>query len=284
MLRCFVAVAQTESFTKAGENIGLTQSGVSVKIKRLEDKLGSSVFNRTRKNLSLTLEGEVLMKYARRILADHDEAVLRLCEPKVSGNLRVGLAEYFIPELLPTLLSKFRKYYPAIHLEVQTGFGMNLIPLYERGELDLVVAGAGPNSSPNRIIAQEPLVWVSGRDIELPERDPVPLALLPAPCGFRKVAIDMLEKSGRDWEVLFTGTSVHSIQAAVQAGMGFSVLPLGALGSEVRQAPLSYGFPTLPIHTLSLFTDDDNTVPAKELFIEYLEYEIRKKQHNYSNY
>ncbi|OEU68919.1 MAG: hypothetical protein BA863_11295 [Desulfovibrio sp. S3730MH75] len=101
---------------------------------------------------------------------------------------------------------------------------------------------------------------------------------------FRKVAIDVLEKSGRDWEVLFTGISVHSVQAAVQAGMGFSVLPLGALSGGVRQVPLSYGFPPLPMHTLSLFTDDEHKVSAKELFIEYLEYEIRKKQHKSGNY
>ncbi len=65
---------------------------------------------------------------------------------------------------------------------------------------------------------------------------------------------------------------------------GFSVLPLGALGSGVRQVPLSYGLPALPMHTLSLFTDDEHKVSAKELFIEHLEYEIRKKQHKTANY
>ena len=119
MLRCFVEVAQTGSFTKAGKNIGLTQSGVSVKIRRLEERLSTQTFNRTSKSLSLTLEGEILLDYARRILALHDEAVSRLTKPRACGKLRIGLIDYFLPELLPNLLSRFRKQYPNIHLEIQ---------------------------------------------------------------------------------------------------------------------------------------------------------------------
>ena len=84
MLRCFMEVAKTESFTKAGRNIGLTQSGVSVKIRRIEERLSTQFFERTSKNLSLTLEGEILMEYARRILSVHDEPVSRLTKPKYS--------------------------------------------------------------------------------------------------------------------------------------------------------------------------------------------------------
>jgi len=132
MLRCFMEVAKTESFTKAGKNIGLTQSGVSVKIRRLEERLSAQIFKRTSKDLSLTLEGEVLLEYAKRILSVHDEAVSRLTKPKASGDLRIGLTDYFIPELLPSLLSKFRKQYPNIHLEIQTGVGVDLIPIFEK--------------------------------------------------------------------------------------------------------------------------------------------------------
>ena len=81
----------------------------------------------------------MLLDYARRILSVHDEAVSRLTKPKASGKLRIGLIDYFLPELLPRLLSKFRKQYPNIHLEVQTGFGIDLIPMFEKEELDLVV-------------------------------------------------------------------------------------------------------------------------------------------------
>ena len=105
-------VAKTESFTKAKKIVGLTQSGVSVKFRRLEERLSTQNFNRTSKSFSFTLEGEILFDFAGRILSVHDEAVSRLKKPKASGNLRIGLTDYFIPELLPNLLSKFRKRCP----------------------------------------------------------------------------------------------------------------------------------------------------------------------------
>ena len=141
MLICFREVAETGSFTKAGNNIGLTQAGVSTKIRRLEERLESRVFNRASKTLSLTLEGELLLDYARRILTLHDEAVSRLTQPKAAGLLRIGLIDYVMPDLLPSLLGRFTKAYPNVHLDIHTELGIGLIPAFEKGEMDLVGAG-----------------------------------------------------------------------------------------------------------------------------------------------
>ncbi len=271
MLRCFREVAETGSFTKAGKNIGLTQSGVSVKIRRLEERLSTQILNRTSKSLSLTLEGEILLDYAGRILSVHDEAVSRLTEPKASGNLRIGLTDYFIPELLPSLLSQFRKQYPNIHLEIQTDVGMNLIPLYEKGELDLVVAGKESYQGRSRVLTHEPLIWVVGTEMEASLHETVHLVLLPSPCSFRKMATESLEKANRKWEILFTGTSIGSIQAAVQAGMGVSILPKGALRKGLRIAPSHLALPQLPMYSLALITDEEKENDARDVFIGYLE-------------
>ena len=80
-----------------------------------------------------------------------------------------------------------------------------------------------------RVLTQEPLIWVIGKDTEISLHDVLHLVVLTAPCSFRKIATEGLEKANRKWEVLFTGTSIANIQAAVQAGMGFSILPMGAL-------------------------------------------------------
>ncbi len=274
MLRCFMEVAKTGSFTKAGNNIGLTQSGVSVKIRRLEERLSTQVFNRTSKSLSLTLEGEILLDYAGRILSVHNEAVSRLTKPKASGKLRIGLTDYFIPELLPNLLSKFTKQYPNIHLEIQTGVGINLIPQFEKGELDLVVAGKDAYQGSCRILTQEPLIWVVGKDTEASLQGTVHLVLLPSPCFFRKIACESLEKANRKWEVLFTGTSIASIQAAVQAGMGLSILPKGALKRGLKKAPSHLELPELPMYSLALITDEQRENDARDVFISYLEAEL----------
>ena len=275
MLRCFMEVAKTGSFTKARNNIGLTQSGVSVKIRRLEERLSSQIFNRTSKSLSLTLEGEKLLDYAGRILSVHDEAVSRLTKPKASGKLRIGIIDYFIPELLPGLLSKFRKQYPNIHLEVHTDVGINLIPMFEKGKLDLVVTGKDAYEGDCRILAQEPLIWAVDKDFEgSPHEEAVNLALLPAPCSFRNIAIEGLEKADRKWEIVFTGTSIANIQAAVQAGMGLSILPLGALKEGLRKAPSHLDLPALPMYSIVLITDEHTANDARDVFVTYLEAEL----------
>jgi DNA-binding transcriptional LysR family regulator len=276
MLRCFREVAKTGSFTKAGKNIGLTQSGVSVKIRRLEERLSFQVFNRTSKSLSLTLEGEILLDYAGRILSVHDEAVSRLTKPKAAGKLRIGLIDYFLPELLPNLLSKFRKQYPNIHLEVQTDIGINLIPQFEKGKLDLVVTGKDSYQGSCRVLIQEPLIWVIGKNTEVSPHDVLHLVLLPSPCNFRKMATEGLEEANRKWEVLFTGTSIANIQAAVQAGMGLSILPKGALKEGLRKAPSHLGLPELPMYSIVLITDEQKANDARDVFISYLEAELNK--------
>lgn len=278
MLRCFKAVAETGSFTKAGNTIGLTQSGVSVKIRRLEERLNAKIFNRTSKSLSLTHEGEILLEYARRILSIHDEAVGRLTTPKASGNLRVGLIDYFLPELLPRLLSKFRQQYPSIHLEVVTDVGINLMPLFEKGELDILVAGKDSIQRDSRTLMQEPLIWVIGKDTEPVLHEPIHLALLPSPCSFRKIATESLEKAGLKWEILFTGTSIANIQAAVEAGMGFSILPQGALKKGIEQAPPHLELPELPMYTIVMVTEEEKKNNARDVFIGYLESELSHRK------
>ncbi len=279
MLSCFREVAETGSFTRAGNNIGLTQAGVSTKIRRLEERLSVKVFNRTSKNLSLTLEGELLLDYARRILSLHDEAVSRLTRPEASGRLRIGLIDYFLPELLPGLLSRFTKQYPNVHLEVQTEVGTGLIPAFEKGELDLVVAGKDAHQGSCRIIFQEPLIWAMGENTDISLKEIIPLVLQPAPCHFRKLATESLEKKGSKWEILYTGSSTAGIQTAVQAGIGLSVLPLGALKEGMKKAPLQLELPELPMFSIALFMDEKKKNDARDVFVSYLEAELSKRIH-----
>ena len=276
MLRCFKEVAETGSFTKAGNNIGLTQAGVSTKIRRLEERLDVKVFNRTSKKISLTYEGTILLDHARRILSAHDEAVSQLTAPKTTGLLRVGLIDYFLPELLPGILSQFGQHYPNIHLDVQTELGIGLIPAFEKGELDLVVSGIEDSQRNYRVIIEEPLIWVISQNTQVSIPETLPLVLHPSPCSFKKLAIESLDKMNRKWKIVFTGTSTASIQTAVQAGMGLSVLPKGALKEGLQEAPSNLELPELPMFTMVLFMDEKKENEVRDLFITYLTAELEK--------
>ena len=186
------------------------------------------------------------------------------------------MTDYLIPELLPNLLRKFRKQYAHIYLEIQTGVGINLIPLFENGELDLVVAGRDAYQGRCRILTQEPLIWVAGQDMEASLHETIHRVLLPSPCFFRKIATESLERAHRQWEIMFTGTSIASVQSAVQAGMGPSILPAGALKEGLRKAPSHLELPELPMYALALITDEQKKNHARDVFIGYLEADLNK--------
>src|SRR5215475_4286974 len=139
LLRSFAAVVDCGSFTVAGDLVARTQSAVSVQIKRLEEVLGKTVFERTSRSLALTPAGETLLGYARRILDLNDESVRRIAEPPVTGAIRLGITEYFVPSELPRILSRFTAAYPDVHLEARMGLSGELRGEMAAGRLDAVL-------------------------------------------------------------------------------------------------------------------------------------------------
>ncbi|MCG8531626.1 MAG: LysR substrate-binding domain-containing protein [Desulfovibrionales bacterium] len=276
LLQCFLAVAHSGGFTKAGEQIGLSQSGVSIKIKRLEDRLNLKLFARTSKSLALTPEGELLKGYAHRILNLHNEAVQRLCVPDIQGTLLIGIEDYFVPNLLPSILARFNEHYPSVHLEVKMGNGMELVSQFEAGKLDMVLAGDCCEVPQGRTLVTAPLVWMFGANYELPEQSVLPLVTFPPPCGFRREATEALDAAGLRWNILFTGNSVVSLQAAVEAGLGITALPAWAMTNSLRVAPAQYKLPPLSSHSVSVYMHEEDSTPARELFVDYLELALSK--------
>ena len=228
LLRTFAAVADSGSFTAAGELVARTQSAVSLQVKRLEESLGQRVFERTSRSLALTPAGETLLGYARRILELNDESVRRVAEPPVTGAIRLGITEYFVPTELPRILSRFAMAYPGVQLEARMGLSGELREETAAGRLDAVLVRLAPHERA-KVIWHEAQVWVA-REGFAPERgDVVPLVLLPAPCVLRQHALESMKRLKRPCKVSFTGSSMASVQAAVSAGLGVSIIPRSLL-------------------------------------------------------
>lgn len=242
LLRSFAAVADTGSFTAAAELVARTQSAVSVQVKRLEETVGKRVFERTSRSLSLTPEGEVLLGYARRILELNDESVRRLAEPPVTGDIRLGITEYFVPTELPALLARFAAAYPGVHLEVRMGLSRELREELARGALDVVIARLAPRER-DQAIWSEPQVWAAPAGLDLDKNAVVPLVLLPAPCVLRAHAIESMKRLKRPAKVAFTGSSMASVQAAVRAGLGISIIPRSSLLPGMQVLPKGRNYP-----------------------------------------
>lgn len=226
LLRCFVTIAETRSFTRTGERLGRTQSTISLQIKRLEEQLGRAVFARTPRSLSLTPEGERLLGPARQLLRLNDAAIADLFEPDMIGRVRIGVPEDFATAHLPAVLATFAKAHPLVELEVTCDLTLNLLDRFHGGAFDLVLVKREPSAQLEGVrVWRERLVWVARDQLAASGMETVPLVVSPEPCVYRKRAIDALEAVGRKWRIAYTSTSLAGSQSAVNAGLGIAVLP-----------------------------------------------------------
>ncbi|MCG5242436.1 LysR substrate-binding domain-containing protein [Azospirillum doebereinerae] len=252
-LRAFVTVAEAGGFTAAAERLGRTQSAISVKIKKLEDTLGRRLFERTSRSLSVTHDGELLLGYARRLLELNDETVRRFAEPAAEGELRLGVAEYFLSDHLPRVLTQFAKIYPRLHIDVRVGLCGDLVGGLDSGELDLVISRRDPGETRGRGIWREPMRWVAAPTLELAPDAPLPFCALPAPCVFRNRGLAALGEIGRPWRVVYTSASVMGVQAAVRAGLGVAVLSESSVPDGARRLGAEDGLPDLGEVEMAIF-------------------------------
>lgn len=224
-LQCFLAVAETGSFTKAADKVGRTQSAISQQMAKLEQMLGKALLVRG-KLVSLTPEGEVFLSYARQIFALQHEAMDRFKEPELEGEVRFGLPENFASMFLSEVLAEFSRIHPRILLKIECDLTLNLYERFKQREFDMVLVKMNrPEDFPNgQDVWSEPLRWVGDASLIHPAK-PVPLVLSPQPCVYRASAIKALEAAGRPWRLVFSSPSYASAIAAVKAGMGISVVP-----------------------------------------------------------
>ncbi len=228
LLRSFVAIADAGSLTRAGERLRLSQPTISLRLQRLEAALDCRLLERSPQALALTAQGEILVGYARRILALQEEALARLTQPGVRGTVRLGTPEDFATTHLPEVLGAFARAYPLVALEVTTDLTLNLVQRFGAGEFDLVLVKRDPAGPTEGVrVWREPLVWAGAAPMaEAFAGDaPLPLVVSPHPCVYRRRAVGALQRAGRQHRIAYTSTSLAGAQAAVRAGLGIAVLP-----------------------------------------------------------
>lgn len=266
LLRTFATIVEVGSFTRAAERLLRTQSAISLQVKRLEELVGSPVFDRSGRGPSLTGTGEMLRGYAARILDANDALVARLCEPEVEGRVRLGTPEDFATAHLPVVLARFARAFPRVSMEVTCDLTLNLLDRFEGGEFDVVLAKREPSGgSPGIAVWREPLVW-AGADPELAlTADALPLAVSPAPCVYRKRATTALDHAGRPWRIAYTSPSLAGVQAAVSAGLAVTVVPREMVGQGMRVLGGESGLPDLPDTEIAMLRRSDLSPAAARL-------------------
>ncbi|MEO6278307.1 LysR substrate-binding domain-containing protein [Roseateles sp.] len=255
VLRTLVTGIELGSFAKAADRLGRSTSAVSAQLKKLEEQTGAPVLRKAGRGMVLTPAGEVLLGYARRLLALNDEAANAVRGAELSGEVRLGLQEDFAESLLPTVLGGFARAHPKVRVQARLARNAELIEQIERGKLDLALAwDGGKATSHSRRLARLPMQWIGrGDGPALDADEPVPLAVLEAPCLMRSTAIAALDKARRPWRIAFTSPSLAGIWAAVDAGLGVTVRTSAGLPERLAVLP---GLPKLPVIGLDLHRRD----------------------------
>lgn len=270
LLRTFVAIVDAGSFTRAGERLHLTQSTISLQIKRLEDMAGKRLFDRSGRKVMLTNEGEVLLGYARQILQLAEEAQARMTVPDVEGTVSVGIPEDFASRYLPTILAQFARAHGKVQLQVTCDLSFRLLDGLARNEFDLVLIKRVPAGDVGVPVWREPLVWAVSGDYATELADPIPVIVFPHGCIYRKLALETLERMGRKWWISYISPSLAGLQAALLAGLGVTVLAKSAVPEQCRILGPESGFPSLTDTELALHYPPSGPSKAAVLLAEHI--------------
>lgn len=224
-LRALSAIRQYGGITRAAVALGLSQSAVSHKIKRLEVSLDCELLGRKAGGPMFTATGEDLLDYAGRILGLHDEALLSLSKTTLAGRLALGLTEDTACTDLARILGRFRRVHPNVSVRTKVRMSLVLRAMLERGELDAAIVQVFSHEvRPTDIVLfREDLHWVKHPDLALPRDSPIPFLSFDDECFYRQWALDI----GQDdavLETIFECSSAAGIVSAVNAAMGVALL------------------------------------------------------------
>lgn len=269
LLKTFVAIADTGSFTKAGALVGRTQAAISMQVKKLEEQVGKSLLLRESKLVSLTAEGQYLLPQARRILRMAEETLSALRSPDIVGAVRIGIPDDYALLYLPPILKSFCSAYPQVQVEVTCDMSRNLVPLVERGGVDVAITTCGHGGKENLILREEQFVWMTSSRHFVHEERPLPLAVFPQ-CQLHRGAMARMDDAGIDYRVAFTCANTGGLQAAVLSGLAVTALTSISLLPGMQLVPPEFNLPLPTPARIALETRDGERSPAVQKMIDHI--------------
>ncbi len=225
-LRALRAIKLHGGVTRASDALGLTQSAVSHKVKRMETSLGCELLDRRPGGGMFTPEGEGLLEYAMKILGLHDEALVNFAKSDLAGRILLGFTEDTTCSDLSRILGRFRRLHPQVSVRTKVRMSLALRSMLERGELDLAIVQVFAHEvrPADVVLFRENLHWVKSRELSLNLDETIPFLSFDDDCFYRRWAMDIGQDGGADLETVFECSSAAGIVAAVNAGLGVALL------------------------------------------------------------
>ncbi|XWN32251.1 MAG: LysR family transcriptional regulator [Devosia sp.] len=229
-LRSFVAIAECGGVTRAAGLLNLTQSAVSMQLKRLEEALGQTLLERNRRGMTLTASGEQLLSYARRMLELNDEVWCRMTDQAFEGELILGAPHDVVYPHIPKILRQFAKAYPRVRVSLQSSYTHLLKEQLANGQVDVILTTETTVDHGAEVLQESPLVWCGAPGGIAWRHRPLPLAF-EAGCIFRPWVQRALDDWGIPWTMAVDSMSIRTVEAsvsadfAVHAGIEFTLPP-----------------------------------------------------------
>ena len=266
LLRSFVAIAETGSFTAASEKVFRTPSAVSMQIKRLEDVLGVSVFTRDARNVSLTPDGEILLSYARRLLALNRETMSRFVSAEISGVVKIGAPSDYGEVILPMALKRFNKTHPHVMVDVVIDRSHTLKQLFAAGKIDIALVSCYSEAERSEFepIMTDAIVWAGAKGGQAYLQDPLPVSLWDETCAWRKSAISSLESVRRAYRIAFMTAHVAGQRAAILTDLAVAPMGQSFMADDLQILGEESGLPPMGTYDLVLQVDEKASPPVRE--------------------
>jgi DNA-binding transcriptional LysR family regulator len=246
-VHAFVLVADLKSFTRAASALNSTQSAVSLKINRLESRLGKRLFERTPRLVRLSTSGELFLGPARALIAAYQQALGTFIDLDKPRRLAIGLSHHVVADDLPSLLRFVRDVDPAILLDVRVGSSRDLLDAYDQGELDAAIVFRHPESRRGgETLFADTFAWMAAPDFRWTKNEPLPLAIAAEPCKLRAMTLAALRDAQQPWREAFIGSSTASISGAAVAGFGVAAIAQRLAPAALVHIGATYGLPPLP--------------------------------------
>lgn len=241
-VEAFVLVADLRSFTRAADALGMTQAGISVKLQRLEALLGRRLLNRTPRQVRLSVDGDAFLPHAHAMLAAQNCALYPSDTPV--RRLSLGISDYVAGPELPVILAKVKAYDPRLAIQVRVGPSAQLIKIFERGDVDVIVIRRQRHRHDDETLFEDSYGWFGALSTE--PVVPLPLVTVDDDCGVRATAVRLLAASKVEWIDTFIGGGVAATLSAVAGGIGVAPLPYRLAGVGLIDVGEMLGLPPLP--------------------------------------
>jgi len=265
VLRTFVAIAEMGSFTAAANAVFRTPSAVSMQIKKLEDQLGRAVFSRDARSVTLTADGEMLLTFARRLLALNREAVSKFVAPSISGIVRLGSPDDFGERVLPSVLKRFAQSHPAVAVDVTIDVSTNLRKRMAARQLDitLITCTDAKMETGVEILLSEPIVWAGARGGCAHLREPLPVSIWEEGCAWRSAALAALGEQGRSYRIAYMSAHTAGQRAAILADLAIAPLPKSFIGGDLVELGENDGLPPMGNYHIGMIVTPDASAPVR---------------------